>query len=59
MTADLLLPDREERTAPWSELDSHAESYFEGVGSLPVAPALQQAERTELLEECSFDEPGS
>jgi glutamate/tyrosine decarboxylase-like PLP-dependent enzyme len=59
MTADLLLPDREERTALWSEFVRQAESYFEEVESLPVAPALQQTELRELLEGFSFDEPGS
>jgi hypothetical protein len=59
MTADLLLPDREERTAVWSELIRQAESYFEEVESLPVAPALQQTKLRELLEGFSFDEPGS
>ncbi len=59
MTADLLLPDREERTALWSELVSQVESYLEDVESMPVAPALQQAELRDLLEGFSFDEPGS
>jgi glutamate/tyrosine decarboxylase-like PLP-dependent enzyme len=59
MIADLLLPSREERTALWSELIRQAESYFEGVESLPVAPALNQSELHSLLDGFSFDEPGS
>jgi glutamate/tyrosine decarboxylase-like PLP-dependent enzyme len=59
MTADLLLPNREERTALWSEMIRQAESYFEGVESLPVAPVLNQSELHALLDGFSFDEPGS
>jgi glutamate/tyrosine decarboxylase-like PLP-dependent enzyme len=59
MTADLLLPSREERTALWSEFVRQAELYFEEVESLPVAPALKQSELRALLNGFSFDEPGS
>ena len=59
MTADFLLPNREERTVLWSEMIGQAESYFEGVESLAVAPALNQSELYALLDGFSFDEPGS
>jgi glutamate/tyrosine decarboxylase-like PLP-dependent enzyme len=59
MSADLLLPSREERIALWSELVRQAESYLEGVESLPVAPALMQSELHKLLDGFSFDDPGS
>jgi len=59
MSADLLLPSREERIALWSELVRQAESYLEEVESLPVAPALNQSELHKLLDGFSFDEPGS
>jgi glutamate/tyrosine decarboxylase-like PLP-dependent enzyme len=59
MAADLLLPDREGRAALWSELIRQAESYFEEVESLPVAPALKQNELHALLDGFSFDKPGS
>jgi len=57
MTSDLLLPSREERTALWTELVAQAESYFEEIESLSVAPALSQAELKRLLDRFSFDEP--
>jgi hypothetical protein len=53
-----LLPSREERIALWSELVAQAEAYFEGVESLPVAPALNQAE-LQAARRFSFDDPGS
>lgn len=59
MTADFLLPNREERIVLWSEMIGQAESYFEGIESLPVAPALDQSELYALLDGFSFDEPGS
>jgi len=59
MTVDVLLPSRAERTALWSEFAAQAESYFEEVESLPVAPALNRTELHELLDGFSFDEPGS
>ena len=37
MTAELLLPGIEERSALWEELVAQTESYLENVGSLPVA----------------------
>jgi aromatic-L-amino-acid decarboxylase len=59
MTAGLLLPNREERSTLWSEMIGLAESYFEGVESLAVAPVLNQSELHALLDGFSFDEPGS
>jgi len=57
MTSDLLLPDREQRAVLWSELIAQAESYFDEVESLPVAPVLDQAGLRQLLDSFSFDEP--
>lgn len=59
MTADVLLPNREERATLWAEAIGQAESYFDGVESLPVAPALNQGELHALLDGFSFDKPGS
>jgi glutamate/tyrosine decarboxylase-like PLP-dependent enzyme len=58
MTADLLFPDREERNTLWTEMIGQAESYFEEVERLPVAPALNQGELHALLDGFSFEEPG-
>jgi glutamate/tyrosine decarboxylase-like PLP-dependent enzyme len=58
MTTDLLLPDAEERSALWSEVVAQSEAYLGDVESLPVAPALNQAELIALLDTFSFDEPG-
>lgn len=59
MTTELLLPSPEERSALWSELVAQAEAYFGDVGSLPVAPTLNQADLQALLDTFSLDEPGS
>lgn len=59
MTTELLLPSPEERSALWSELVAQAEAYFGDVGSLPVAPTLNQADLQALFDTFSLDEPGS
>jgi glutamate/tyrosine decarboxylase-like PLP-dependent enzyme len=59
MTAELLLPGIEERSALWAELVAQAESYLQNVESLPVAPTLDQAGLHKILDTFSFDEPGS
>lgn len=59
MNVTSMLPEREERTALWSEFVRQAESYFEDVESLPVAPALEQSAILRILDDFSFDEPGA
>jgi len=59
ITTELLLPSPEERSVLWSETIAQAESYFREVGSLPVAPVLDQANLRGVLDGFSFDEPGS
>jgi glutamate/tyrosine decarboxylase-like PLP-dependent enzyme len=59
MSAEFLLPDRQERSVLWSELIRQAEAYFETVQSLPVAPVLDQAGLRSLLDTFPLDSPSS
>lgn len=59
ITSELMLPGRGERAALWSEAIAQAETYFDEVVSLPVAPVLDQDAIRSLLDTFSFDQPGS
>jgi len=59
LTTELMLPSRDERSALWAEAIAQAETYFEEVAALPVAPTLDQEALTSLLATFSFDEPGA
>ena len=59
MSTHFLLPNSLERSALWAELIRQLETYIEDVETLPVAPALKQAELRSLLHTFSFDRPAS